>query len=68
MQDGASHMQRVTRMQAVRPNKSTWRVERPQGGPKGERSESSREISNLDPGLRRGDNLFRASLSKRHSA
>jgi len=41
------------------PDKSARRVERPEGGPQGERSESSRGINNLDPGLRRGDDLFR---------
>ncbi len=45
------------------PDKSARRVERPEGGPQGERSESSREINKLDPGLRRGDDLFRVSLS-----
>jgi len=43
------------------PDKSAWRVERSRGGPQGERSESSREIKKLDPGLRRGDDLFRVS-------
>jgi len=38
------------------------RIERPQGGPEGERSESSRKTSKLDPGLRRGDDLFRIHL------
>jgi hypothetical protein len=31
------------------PDKSARRVERPEGGPQGERSESSREINQLDP-------------------
>jgi hypothetical protein len=43
------------------PDKSAWCVERPRGGPQGERSESSREIKKLNPGLRRGDDLFRVS-------
>jgi hypothetical protein len=45
------------------PDKSARRVERPEGGPQGERSESSREIKKLDPGLRRGDDLSRVSIS-----
>ena len=34
------------------PDKSVWRVERPEGGPLGERSESSRKTNKLDPGYR----------------
>ena len=45
------------------PDKSARRVERPEGGPQGERSEASREIKKLDPGLRRGDDLSRAFIS-----
>ena len=46
------------------PDKSAWRVERPEGGPQDERSESSRAINKLDPGLRRGDDLFRISIEQ----
>jgi len=46
------------------PDKSAMRVVRLEGGPQGERSESSRENNKLDPGLRRGDDLFRVSLSR----
>ncbi len=49
------------------PDKSARRVERPEGGPQGERSESSRRNSKLDPGLRRGDDIFMVSLIKRFS-
>jgi hypothetical protein len=35
-----------------RPDKSAWRVERPEGGPQGERSESSRVFNVLDAGYR----------------
>jgi hypothetical protein len=34
------------------PDKSAWRVERPEGGPQGERSESSRVFNALDAGYR----------------
>jgi hypothetical protein len=44
------------------PDKSARRVERPQGGPQGERSESSK-INSLDPGFRRVDELFGISLT-----
>ena len=44
------------------PDKSARRVARPEGGPQGERSESSRKISTLDPGLRRDGDLFSVSL------
>ena len=45
------------------PDKSASRIERPKGGPQGERSESSREINKLDPGAGRGDALFRGLLA-----
>jgi hypothetical protein len=44
------------------PDKSAGRVERPEGGLKGERSESSMVINRLDAGLRQHDELIRASL------
>jgi hypothetical protein len=44
------------------PDKSASRVERPKGGPQGEQSESSREVNKLDPGIRRGDDLFSVSI------